>query len=52
MSHHDGNPVKAPSLEDDLREFLVDRYSERREAAARTAPVPDDSKQSIGKTDV
>jgi arsenic resistance protein ArsH len=33
----------------DLREFLVDRYSERREAAAKTALDPDNPKHRIGK---
>lgn len=33
----------------DLREFLVDRYSERREAAAKAALDPDNPKHRIGK---
>jgi arsenic resistance protein ArsH len=33
----------------DLREFLVDRYSERREAAAKAALDPDHPKHRIGK---
>ena len=34
----------------DLREFLVDRYSERREAAAKAALDPDNPKHRLGKT--
>jgi arsenic resistance protein ArsH len=33
----------------DLREFLVDRYSERREAAAKAALDPDNPKHRIDK---
>jgi arsenic resistance protein ArsH len=32
----------------DLREFLVDRYSERREAAAKAALDPENPKHRIG----
>jgi arsenic resistance protein ArsH len=40
---------KFTMLTRDLRDFLVDRYSERREAAAKAATDTDNPKHRIGK---